>query len=62
MTVDVGDVIAIAALMVFLSVVLLGYIDPRRREGLVYVRYLRADDVLAIVSIMVLLSMFLLWW
>jgi len=47
--------------MVFVSVVLFGYVDPRRRDGLVYVGY-RVDNILAVVSIMVLLSLFLLWW
>jgi hypothetical protein len=61
MQIDVSDVLGIAAIMVFVSVVLFGYVDPRRRDGLVYVGY-RVDNILAVASIMVLLSLFLLWW
>jgi hypothetical protein len=62
MQIDVGDILAIGALMVFVSVVLLGYIDPRRRQDLPSDVQYRVDHILVIGSIMVLLSLLLFWW
>jgi hypothetical protein len=62
MEIEVSDVLAMAALMVFVSVFLFGYIEPRRRQGLLSGVQYRVDDILVTGSILVLLSLFLLWW
>jgi hypothetical protein len=62
MRIEVSDILAIGAAMVFVSVFLFGYIDPRRRQHLPSDVQYRVDDILVIGSIMVLLSLFLFWW
>jgi hypothetical protein len=62
MQVEISDILAIGALMVFVSVVLLGYIDPRRRQNLPSDVQYRVDHILVIGSTIVLLSLLLFWW
>jgi hypothetical protein len=60
--IGIDDVLAIGALIVFLSMVLLRQIDPRHRDGLPWTALAAIDDTLVGSAIIIPVALFLLWW